>query len=511
MRSRIKYLLLCLLLALGCTPLSAQRFEEIRALNPWNEGINRAGLRNDHYSFSYAEVWGGMQQGGLTDHSRSKESYTAGLHTESIRHFEKISYMGRFAFDYFDGAAMSGSMCLRPGYWPVDIYEYTPGRKVRENYAFEGGLSAELGGAWRGGLWVDFAANNYAKRKDLRHKNTALDLAAAPSIQWHCGAWSLGAAYRYEKHSEYIEAEEIGSTPDSYNAFFDKGLYYGVEALWTSNEIHLDESGVSAFPIKKQLHGGAVQLQYGKRISAPGEFFLEAEYRHTKGDTGEKGVTWHQFSGDDLTGRMRWQRISHGGALHRIAGEISWEQLFNREVILSTETSGGVTISTTYGSVPIYEVRQLRSHLSYTWQRVASRIEVGAEYLLQRKQSSLLYPLLRQQALQQWQIRAEGRWAVGKVEMTLGAWTSWGDLSTQEVAESDLLPESPYPTQQLTYLNWQNEYLTATRLGARLGVRVSIYKGLYADLTGRYEHGFRLRQIPQPNRIEVLLSIGYRW
>lgn len=511
MRAMMKTLLLGLLLS-GSMAAYGQRFEEIRDLNPWNEGFNRAGLRSDaNTTFSYAEVWGGLERGAMSDHSCSPESYTAGVKTESIRHFGKISYMGRFAYDYLDGQEMSGSMMLRPGYWPVDIYEYTPGRKVREHYAFAGGLSADLGSEWRGGLWVDFTAANYAKRKDLRHKNTALDLEAAPSVQWHRGIWSVGLAYLYEKHSERVEAEEIGSTPDSYLAFFDKGLYYGVEALWTSNELHLNESGISAFPIQKQLHGASLQLQYGSMLIGPGELFAEAEYHHTKGDSGEKGTTWHLFEGDELTGRLRWQRVTAGGSLHRLRGEITWEQLFNRETILSTETAGGITTSTIYGSVPIFESRQLRSDLSYTWQRAGDRIEVGAEYLLQRKQSSLLYPLLRSQSMRQWRVRTEGRWGLGGVDLSAGLFGSWGRQVTHESCEGELLPESPYPTQQLTYLNWQNEFLTATRLGALAGVRVTLYRELYIDLTARYEHGFRLQYLPQPNRVEAILSLGYRW
>ena len=60
---------------------------------------------------------------------------------------------------------MCGSMFTEPGYYPVDILEFTPGRKVREDYTFTGGVSAVLGNRWTGGLRVEFEARNYAKRK----------------------------------------------------------------------------------------------------------------------------------------------------------------------------------------------------------------------------------------------------------------------------------------------------------------------------------------------------------
>ena len=47
---------------------------------------------------------------------------------------------------------------------------------------FTGGMSAVLGNRWTGGLRVEFEARNYAKRKDLRHKNTRLDFEFSPSF-----------------------------------------------------------------------------------------------------------------------------------------------------------------------------------------------------------------------------------------------------------------------------------------------------------------------------------------
>lgn len=503
MSNRLKHIIVGLLV-MGCSVAQGQSFEQQANRNPWNGGINRAGLRSDSLSLSYAEVWGEMARGGMTNHSEASESYAAGVRTESIRHFEKLSFAGGFGFDYFDGREMWGSMSMRPGYWPVDIYEYTPGRKIREYYSFEGGLSADLSEAWRAGLWAEFAAGNYAKRKDLRHKNTSLDLSVAPSVQWHHKGWALGAAYLYEKHSERIEAEEIGSTPDSYLAFLDKGLFYGVESLWTSNEIHLDESGISAFPIKKQLHGAALDLQAG-------EWYGEVRYRHTTGDSGEKGSIWHQFAGDDIKGRIRWQHTSRRGDLHRVEGTILWEGLQNQETILQTKTEGGVTIATLYGSRPIYEKRGIRSSLSYTWQRGASFVEVGVEHLLQREGSSLLYPMLYHHTLHHDGLWVEGCWALKRVELSAALRGDWGNLSEVELRSGEQLPTTAYPKRQQELYDWQSEYMTALRMGARIGLRVWMGKGFYADLTARYAHGFGLQYIPQPNRVELRLAAGYRW
>lgn len=500
---RALLLSLSLLLA-ALQPLSAQRFEEVMARNGWNESQNRAGLRGDTLQYSYAEVWGGLQRGGLMNHSSTDEGYTLGVKTESVRHFKRLSFSGSFSYDHLTGRRMWGSMFSNPGFWPIDIYEYTPGTKIRERYAFDGALSADLGTAWRVGLDVDFMAGNYAKRKDLRHKNTSLDLAVTPALQWHHEQWAIGANYRFEKHSERLEAEEIGSTPDSYRAFLDKGLYYGVESLWTSGDLHLDDSGISAFPIRKTLHGGALQLQYK-------ELFGELSYLYTRGETGEKGARWHEFEGNRITGQLRWQHAGNQGGLHILRGRVDWQEQQSREVILSTTTTGGVTTTTAYGSVPMALQRTLRSEIAWEWQRGTSHLEAGARYALQREQSSLLYPQLRSQSLRQWQLYAEGRWGLKWVEFTLGVDFSRGSHAEWESTVAGQMPESPYPAQQSELFQWENEYLTAPQLGAVLGLRFLFGRGFYADLMARYRHGFGLEAIPQPNRVEAQVALGYRW
>lgn len=489
---------------LTTTPLRAQRFDEVLRRNPWNESLNRAGLRSDTLAYSYAEVWGKLEEGGLMNHSSAKSGYELGGRTESILHFKRISFAGGFSYDHFSGADMWGSMFTRAGAWPLDLYEYTPGRKIRERYTVRGEIAAEMSESWRLGLGADFMAGNYAKRKDLRHKNTTLDFAIRPAVQWHSGRWAVGAVYLYEKHTERIEAEEIGSTPDSYKAFLDKGLYYGVEQLWTSSDLHLDESGIGAFPIQKQQHGAALELQYGN-------LFGEVRYRHTAGDTGEKGSIWHEFEGNELSGLVRWQHRASSESLHLLQGEIHWQELKNNEMILTTVTEGGVTISTLYGAVPIAEQRLLRTLIGYEWQHGASLLKAGAEFNLRREGSSLLYPLLKGQSLRQWHLYATGRYAWRVAELTLGAYYRWGSHSEWESAESDLQPESPYPLQQSELFAWENEYLTARRLGLHLAVRFNLGKGFYADLAACWEHGFGLEFVPQPNRITTTLSAGYRW
>ena len=83
-------------------------------------------------------------------------------------------------------------MFIQPGFYPVDILEFTPGRKDLQRYAFMGGIASDIAPNWRLGGKIDFAASNYSKRKDLRHTNYRLDLKVAPSVMYHSGDLAIG-------------------------------------------------------------------------------------------------------------------------------------------------------------------------------------------------------------------------------------------------------------------------------------------------------------------------------
>ena len=182
----MRRILTILMLAAVSAATAQERFDYIFRRNPWNGGPNAAGIRQDSLSRSYAEIYFTKENGGLTGHSASDDSWNAGAKTESVRHLKKVSFSGGFGYDYFDGRNMCGSMFTEPGYYPVDILEFTPGRKVREDYTFTGGMSAVLGNRWTGGLRVEFEARNYAKRQLtwFRHMEGICWLdASAPDVR----------------------------------------------------------------------------------------------------------------------------------------------------------------------------------------------------------------------------------------------------------------------------------------------------------------------------------------
>lgn len=495
--------ILTLMMLVAVSGAAAQeRFDYVSRRNPWNGGVNAAGIRQDSLSRSYAEAYFTKENGGMADHSASDDSWNAGARTASIRHFDKVSFAGSFNYDYFDGRNMCGSMFTVPGYYPMDILEFTPGRKVREDYAFTGGVSAVLGGRWTGGLKVAFEAQNYAKRKDLRHKNTRLDFEFSPGVMYRAGRFAVGAAYIVGTNSEKLEAEEIGSSPDSYQAFFDRGLRYGSLQLWESSDMHLTTSGVSGFPVRENTQGAGIQLQYGA-------FYADVAYRNRQGETGERGMIWHAFETHVVTANAALS-LGREGRRHFVRVDVEWQNLRNRENIITIENVNGVSIPHIHGSTPTFGRKGLDLSGEYEFVTPTTDLRAGIAYSLLNRESTLMYPYVMGQELHYTQVYASLIRTFGRWELTLGADFRTGGFG--ERAKRFETAETPgdYPGRLTDYYNYENEYLTADRLGAALGLRCNI-KRFYVDISARYEHGFGLEYVAQPNRVAATVRAGYNF
>lgn len=498
----MKRILIFLLLIAATGAVAQDRFDQTWRRNPWNASLNAAGIRLDSISHSYAEAYFTKENGGMTSHSSSDNSWNAGVRTESIRHLKRVSFAGGFNYDYFDGRNMCGSMFTVPGYYPVDILEFTPGRKIRESYNFQAAMSAELNPHWLAGFDARFEARNYAKRKDLRHKNTRLDFEFAPGILYRAGRFAAGASYIVGIDNEKLEAEEIGSTPESYKAFFDRGLRYGSLQLWESNDLHLTTSGVSGFPVRETTQGAAVQAQYGP-------LFAEAAYRNRQGRTGEGGTIWHEFATDNFTADAV---VTLGNSLsrHYVRLGMEWESLDNRENIITYETVNGVSTPHIHGSTPIFGRRSLDLNGEYEWKREQMDWRIGATYTQLNRESTLMYPCVKEQRMHWQTVWSTFLYRFGAWEATVAADFRKGSFSEKErVSEAPAAP-GDYPSQLTEYYLYENEYLTAPRLGVGLAVRRNIRR-FYVDLTARCEHGFDLQYVPQANRIAATLSVGYNF
>ena len=152
--SKLRHILASMLLLCGLTA-SGQRYERVVKDNFWNASGNVTGIRQDSVSRSYAEAYGQYEDGDFRDTWQASKGWSAGAATASIRHLERISLKGSFSFEQIEGYGMCGSMFIDPGFYPVDVLEFTPGRKTLQRYTFDGGFSYDVSENWRIGAAMD--------------------------------------------------------------------------------------------------------------------------------------------------------------------------------------------------------------------------------------------------------------------------------------------------------------------------------------------------------------------
>ena len=499
--NRFVCILTAVLALCGQMELHARTYEQVIRRNFWNESRNVAGIRQDSLSRSYAELAGGYESGGFKQSWQADDTWSAGARTASVRHLERISFKGGFSFEQKEGYGMCGSMFTDPGYYPIDVLEFTPGRKTLQTYSLDGGFSYDMSSNWRLGIMADFASANLAKRKDLRHTNWKLDFSIAPGSMYHNGDFAAGLSYIYRKTGETVDAEQVGTAESSYYAFFDKGLMYGVYQVWTGSGVHLDEDGVNGLPVKENSNGLAAQMQYKG-------FFAEAEYSITNGEVGEKEYIWFRFPGNMMTARLGYKAEDDFGE-HYARLDFEWKSQSVRESVLEKITENGVTIVTDHGS-NIIQRRDMFT-LCPSYEYVTGKWEVSADADLTWKNglASQMYPYIYTQSLMTVALKAGGLVRFGGFELSADAVYGFGKVSEEQRIAGMSMEALSAPYRLQEWYDQQMEYDTAEKIGADLVVRYDFKKGLYLKTTGSWMHGFDLEYAAGSDRFAATLGLGY--
>lgn len=495
---------LILILSLASSQLFAGSFDRIERRNFWNAGNNVAGLRMDSVTISYAEIYGNAIHGGYRDYSDASQSWKAGAVAKTITHLKKISMKGSFSFDHFSGRQMCGSMFIHPGKYPVDVMEFTPGTKTLQTYSFSGGIAADITDDLVIGASIDYTAANYSKRKDLRHTNYRLDMKIAPGLMYRIGDFTIGAAYVYRKTAESVVAAQIGNAETSYYAFLDKGMMFGAYEIWDGNGTHLAESGINGFPVKEHYHGASVQFQWKR-------FYADIEYRHGKGFVGEKQSIWFEFPADAIISHMAFGFGRDGNQTIRL--RIKWSGLTNNENVLGTETENGITITHKYGSNKIHESSSVSLNPEYERIGEIWETRAGLSLLVSDEMSSLMYPYSFSMNLLQGTAYFENLIHAGKFDLGISAAYFQGRISETET-RAEMPPGTEageYPQRIGDFYDIWKEYSTAPAFKAGISIRYNFLKGFYAEFSGTWSHGFRLKHIGGNNRWSGTLKLGYEF
>lgn len=490
----------CILLCIA-SGISAQSYDIVERRNSWNAGTNVTGIMMDSITASYAELYGKNNHGDFRNYYEADKLWSTGAIAKSITHLKSYSLTGSFSFDHTSGNNMSGSMFIHPGFYPVDILEFTPGRKDLQTYAFMGGIATDITSHWRIGGKIDFTSANYSKRKDLRHTNYRLDLKVAPGIMYHRNNYAIGFSYIFGKNSESVKAEEIGTASTSYYAFLDKGLMYGAYETWEGSGVHLSESGINGFPIKELSHGAALQFQW-KAV------YGDVEYQYSSGSAGEKETIWFKFPTHQLTSHLSY-RFRQGNSEHFLRLKLAWSHQVNNENVLGQETSNGITTTHVYGSNRIFERNMLIAQPEYELISPSGEFRIGANFSSLKRQATQMYPYAVSQTMTCGQGYISGTFHIGLFDLKAAGSFSIGE-STEKDKTTASETEAGNPPYRLTdYYNLQNEYATASRVTFDLGLRYNFYRGIYAEIQAEYTHGFNLKYIAGASRWYETIKLGY--
>ncbi len=493
--NKTAYIFTFLLLGMQCMAQDYETFLDTQIFKG-SENINW--IRTLDADYSYAELSTAYTDGSFRSPFEGKSLWSSTAKAKSLRQFEKFTLQGAFSFSSASADGACGSMSAIPEYYPVDVYEFTPGKKSRQVYDLMGGLSLKVNGNWLIGGKFLYQGQNYTKLKDLRHTTYHMSMQVSPSVLYRGDDWSAGGVYSFRRNTQSIVAEEIGINSGVYYAFLDKGLFYGVRDIWDNSSVHLKESGLDRFPVRENMHNLSFQSLYE-------DLYAEFGVRAGGGKIGEKQKIWYDYDRHGLHGSLAL-RLHEGDWEHILRVKYSCSFLKNYENILEDVTQGGITTTYDYGSLPVLsKIVSLLGleHMIYNADN-GTIIRADASLSKERGESSAIYPYVNSSELITVDLSLSARFRIKKnVEALVQVRELKGYMDEDSRSVSDIQASTaPQRTEELysQMLRWK----TDMKLPVHLGIRYSFGGGLYA----KYDFAF----IGHKNgQLTNVLSLGYNF
>ena len=390
-------------------------YQFVRQSDPWLTHRNAAALTRfaaDNIVEAEASLVKG--NGGLVNFDDSRNTLQGHVRAESFyRLSPRVVTFGAISYAGWTGRDMTGSafMLRRTPFDLVEDSLTNPGRKHRDTYRLMGGVGADI---WRGialGARLDYTAANYAKYKDLRHKNKLMDLQLTlgtyvPVLPW----LNVGADYTYHRQTESVDFGTYGKSERVYKTLIDYGAFMGrVEQF--GNEGFTDKS--REMPLFEDSHGASLQLELRPNISHhPSDIkhlalHVSVDASHATGYYGRRSpytITYTNHERDilNLQGRLTYASRSSRFTLDV---NYSSEDLTNRaETFRELTNASGANYYEYYDPVETGTKRwyDFSTLLRAQWgiRGELPTWDLAAGYTRgERRQSAYLYPYFRHQQL----------------------------------------------------------------------------------------------------------------
>ena len=310
--------LLLSMLACHANTLNAQDslllrdYRYVQQSSPWLTQRNAAALGRglyNHESIAETELSFTHASGKLTDYSGSPSVNNLLVGIESYYRINPHAVVyGAISYDNFSGSDMTGSVFMQQRL-PFDIVEDSltnSGRKHRDTYQLAGAFSYSFSPALSIGLRMNYTAGNYAKYKDLRHKNKLMDMKLTAgflsTFNLQHSTFNIGADYAYLRRTESVEFNTYGKSDKVYKSLIDYGALMGnVEQF--GNEGYTDKN--NEMPLFEDGHSGGIQLELNHNSLS---LFNALSYSHSTGYYGSKSqftITYTDHDRDIFTEHLR--------------------------------------------------------------------------------------------------------------------------------------------------------------------------------------------------------------
>lgn len=475
---------------------------------------------------SRAVISGVLEKGKLINYYQSDNSLKGKLEAESYyRIHPQVVMHGLVSYQYFEGKNMGGSVFVNPSITPFNIVEYKDtnrGDKQKETYHLVGGISYEANSDLKIGANIDYTAINYAKRKDLRHRNKVLDLEIITGLLYNLSnSLEIGANYLYQKRVEGLYFNIYGTTDKSYASLIDYGSFVGrTEGFTNSGDGYT--AGRTERPLVDNYHGIAAQINW--EIVPKVGFYSQVYFKQRTGYYGIKSsssVVYSNHNGD-IMGYNGAFSINESNNLHNIHFGVEQNRLSNFENVYNIiNIVGGLSQVEYYGDNQMLDQKIIRANASYDLflgiDNYVPRYEFNiAANLQKRNRSTSLYPYYRTQNLTFGTISGKAKqnivsgkniWCLGVGFLyATGSGSAFNDGVYAQPSDTEKAPKTtPFN------LNYEYEYLTTDRFVASscFGYTRSVKnnRSVFAKIDYTLDYAPRVSYLTH-SRNTIMLSVG---
>jgi len=479
-------------------------FTYVSTVDPWLTGGNAAALtRFASHNISRAEVKMEYGNGGFVDYAQSHRTFKAGAEVGSFYRLNRRTVVyGNMSYDNYSGKDMAGSVFIDPTHKPFDIVEDSltnTGTKHLDTYKLAGGVGVDIYHGISLGARIDYTAANYAKYKDLRHKNSLMDFVLTPGVYVPIGKnVSFGADYRYRRNTESLEYSTYGKTEKKYMSLISYGAFMG----------RLEQFGTTGYtgsnnemPLLDEYNGGGIQAEW--RITPQLSWYNSFDISDRDGYYGRKSSYTITYSTHHsrLYGYESRITLRYPQAVHLLDVSVKSENLENYE------NSYSEVINSSGASTYQYDDALKRANRLWIDSKVGYTGYFGIEgdmpvwiisaavNMARRKQTAYLYPYYRRQNIHSTEgtvdITRNLKLANGVLSLSAGAsYLKGGGEPYEDGTYTEPSDKQSAPPSMEAYLYREYEYLTAPQYSVHGSVgytfhipqsRMDGYMKLYTD------------------------------